>query len=667
MRSLILFLPTALGFAIASVEAETSAEVDALTERVTQLEQEVADLKEQLKSLQASTNQDTEESWVKKLVGLRNHMHTAFSVGPELTLLDPDKGLRIVQKAWPQIQVREVKTGILKAFAFGKALRPKKHPHVLQILNLGMTDSDAEIRRYAATYVQEFAKQDFAQDPEGYAAWYRKFGTKSPEEVIRLSTAEVPTSLKQQLAKLTAAFRAGEMNTVQNLAAKIGETEHPYAIPTLIGVIDADNSYDTVYGVGYFGLRHATGVSYSPFHDGAWWRRWWAKNKQNYPPEIAELSIPDLPKTEHGKQHKPFPDNTGSLEGKLEFLRQALAAGDGRVNLWDLAGEIAKHEDPSAIPILIGIIEADNTYDTIYGVGYFGLGKLTGVTYEESHDGKWWRQWWNDNKSKYPDEVQSIPVPDFKDGVAAWRTAFKKREQEEALADVADIPAEDLLVGSNEKMRYFRIGPLDGATAPQEGYKLIVIMPGGDGSAEFHPFVRRLYKHSLDESYLAVQPVAFKWRPGQQIVWPTRTHKVPGQKFSTEDFVEKIIADVATKYPLNRKAIYTLSWSSSGPAAYALSLAKDTPVTGSYIAMSVFKPDTLPPLDRARGKAYFLDHSPDDQVCPFWMAQEAKQALDKNGATVQLNTYGGGHGWHGNIYARVTGGVKWLEQQAVKR
>ena len=30
----------------------------------------------------------------------------------------------------------------------------------------------------------------------------------------------------------------------------------------MIGMIEADNSYDTVYGVGYFGLRRLTGVDY---------------------------------------------------------------------------------------------------------------------------------------------------------------------------------------------------------------------------------------------------------------------------------------------------------------------------------------------------------------------------------------------------------------------
>ena len=43
---------------------------------------------------------------------------------------------------------------------------------------------------------------------------------------------------------------------------------------------------------------------------------WWEKNKSRYPKEVQETSIPDLPKTEHGKQHQPFPE---SLETWNQF------------------------------------------------------------------------------------------------------------------------------------------------------------------------------------------------------------------------------------------------------------------------------------------------------------------------------------------------------------
>ncbi len=79
--------------------------------------------------------------------------------------------------------------------------------------------------------------------------------------------------------------------------------------------------------------------------------------------------------------------------------------------------------------------------------------------------------------------------------------------------------------------------------------------------------------------------------------------------------------------------------------------------------MSVYKPNLLPPLERAKGRRYFLYHSPADRVCPFWMAKRAERQLKQHGATVQLKTYPGGHGWRGGLYPVMTEGIKWLEEK----
>jgi predicted esterase len=236
------------------------------------------------------------------------------------------------------------------------------------------------------------------------------------------------------------------------------------------------------------------------------------------------------------------------------------------------------------------------------------------------------------------------------------------KAQEDPLADVADIPSQDLRAAGDANKRYFLIGPKKDAKPPTEGYGLVVILPGGDGSADFNPFVRRIYKNALSDRYLAAQPVAAKWAADQQIVWPTETNLVTGMKFGTEEFVEAVIEDVAKKHNLDRTRVFTLSWSSSGPAAYATSLQEKRSVTGSLIAMSVFNPRFLPPLKAANGHAYYLYHSPQDRVCPYRMAEQAKNSLAENGAKVRLETYDGGHGWRGDVYTDIRTGVEWLEK-----
>lgn len=231
--------------------------------------------------------------------------------------------------------------------------------------------------------------------------------------------------------------------------------------------------------------------------------------------------------------------------------------------------------------------------------------------------------------------------------------------------DVADIASEERRVGDDEHKRYFLIGSRRVEQQPKAGFGLIVILPGGSGSADFHPFVKRIYKNSFPPGFLAAQPVAVKWTESQKVVWPTAILPVEKMQFTTEEFVASVIDDVDKQHKLDPRRVFTLSWSSSGPAAYAISLANKK-VAGSFIAMSVYQPDLLPPLESSKGRGYFLYHSPDDRVCPFRMAEQAVKDLDKAGGKVKLLTYAGGHGWRGPLYDNIRDGIDWLEQNAAE-
>lgn len=224
--------------------------------------------------------------------------------------------------------------------------------------------------------------------------------------------------------------------------------------------------------------------------------------------------------------------------------------------------------------------------------------------------------------------------------------------------DVADVKSQDILLGQDKNKRYFRIGP----KKEQKKYGLVVIMPGGSGSAEFHPFCKRIYKHAVPDEFVAVQPVAVKWNEKQEIVWPKAKDKVKGARFTTEQFVEEVIADAAEWVTIDPKRVFVVCWSSSGPAAYSLSLTKNSSPTGYFMAMSVFKKQSLPSLKTAKGKAYFIYHSEQDKICPYRMAKEAEELLTKAGAKVEFLDYQGGHGWRGPLYRDMEQGLRWLEK-----
>ncbi|QDT24770.1 Phospholipase/Carboxylesterase [Gimesia panareensis] len=229
-------------------------------------------------------------------------------------------------------------------------------------------------------------------------------------------------------------------------------------------------------------------------------------------------------------------------------------------------------------------------------------------------------------------------------------TAATSKSPQTRKVKVGDKAGEYLLIAPEKK------------NSSEKTQPLLIVLPGGDGSADFHPFVKRIYENALNDQFILVQPLARKWTDSQQIVWPTSDSKTPGIGYTTEELIAAIIKALEKNYQLDQKQIYLLAWSSGGPAAYATLLQKDSPVSGALIAMSVFKPEQLPDPANARKRSIFLLHSPQDRICPYWMAEQAQDQLTKAGLRITLVNYPGGHGWKGNVYGNIREGIHWLQQ-----
>ena len=137
-------------------------------------------------------------------------------------------------------------------------------------------------------------------------------------------------------------------------------------------------------------------------------------------------------------------------------------------------------------------------------------------------------------------------------------------------------------------------------------------------------------------------------------------------RFSTEEFVGEVIADVERDYALDASYIFAMGWSTSGTAVYSCALEENSRITGSFIAMSVFKPLQLPALDAAKGRPFYLLHSPEDRI-PIRMAEQALVQLRRKKANVKLVRYQGGHGWRGDVKSKVQAGIDWLERKHARQ
>ncbi len=573
------------------------------------------------------------------------------------------------------------------AQSIGRLGNPRAIPDLIGILDTDNShDTIYRIGWYALTPLTGVRYDDTHHGP-WWRKWWEANAARYDEDVRRRPIPEFPKTghgeafaanppdpasiileptLDDLLERLQEAIQLEDIGRVVNTARWLGEFEDPRAIPALIGILDSDNSHATIYRIGWFALTPLTGVRFDYTHHGPWWRQWWKANSPRYDEEVRRRPIPEFPKTKHGKAFAANPPDPASiileptLDDLLERLEQSVENGDTR-SLDNTARWIAEFENPRAIPKLIELIERDNTQNTIYQVGWYGLSPLTQVEYEEVHDGPWWRQWWAENRADVEAKIADARKREPPSGdlhVANHERTLIHAE------DVADIPAVDRRAQNDPYKRYILIGQPADQPAPPQGYKVLLVLPGGPGTPDFHPFVKRIYRNVLSDEYLLAQIVAPEWdrQQAQKLVWPTTTNPHRSMKFSTEQFIDAVLDEIDQDYTIDQRYIFVLAWSSSGPATYAIALQPNTRVTGAFVAMSVFKPQTLPPIEDAAGLAFYILHSPQDRI-PIKHAETARDQLRAAGARTKLTTYEGGHGWRGNVYQNMRDGIRWLQEQ----
>ena len=602
-----------------------------------------------------------------------------------------------------------------------RALADRDDPRLIPLL-IGVIDSDNSRETIYEIGGQVLGKltgvpYDERYDGPWWRAWWAKNRDRFPPQVRNLQISDlakspnyvasvydhgewIGTAGEEPIERIVAdlhrrVLAGGGEAAMYGPARRLSERKDPRAIPMLIGVIDTDNTHDTIYGVGYFGLSNLTGVRYDARHDGPWWRAWWEKNNAGFPAEAQSVPIPTL---EKGPRYVSAAYNHGEwigtddepVERMVTELARRQEANDV---LWtsSLGRAIGDRGDPRAIPLLIEIVRPMDEQGVAQGV-HDALGKLTRVGYEESHDGAWWRAWWQKNKARFEDPpraeqpwwegrdavrpaerakqerdpAQPAPTPWWDRGDAAQPAAApdQPNASPKPIKGDDEIEVADLRAGGDAYKRYLLIGPKANAAEPADGWKLLLVLPGGDGSAEFHPFVRNMAKRAVPDGYLVAQLVAPKWRDDEnRVVWPTAGLPDDRMKFTTEAFIAAVVDDATSRKKVDRKHVCALGWSSGGPPVYSSSVTEGTPLTGAFVAMSVFHPNTMPPLAAAKGKSYYLLHSPTDFI-KMKFPEDAKAKLTEAGATVHLETYEGGHGWHGDVFGHIRRSVDWLEQQS---
>lgn len=333
----------------------------------------------------------TAASWLKRF-NEAWPLDQATAIAQELAQLPGERVLAILQEIYSRIDSDDVRRLLL-----GPLVR--RHPRLaIALWHFGAQDAAPEVRTAALAELSRYALLDFVAWPARYEAWHSSHAGQPASEALRSSLAEHLAGLRSlggaELAAALARIDRQTMTLAQELGLDVLE------LLRLAGMTEvmerAVAARDPAVQIPAWQFLALVGV------DDAFLQRH-APNLLQAPDELTDGVRRSV--------YTALSRSRGAWAGDALVAAMLATAPAIDGSYYEVATAIGARGDPAAIPLLIGMIEADNTYKTIYGVGYFGLQKLTGVPYHESHDGKWWRRWWEQNQHRLPATVRGQPIP----------------------------------------------------------------------------------------------------------------------------------------------------------------------------------------------------------------------------------------------------------------
>jgi RNA polymerase sigma-70 factor (ECF subfamily) len=390
------------------------------------------------------------EAWARKLAALNDaNWRVAFRTGEELAGLPPDEGFAILKANWGKIGNASARQQILKAWDFHRPDPPRGrfHPRIMDALDLGMRDPSPEVQNWAMGYLGEIALEDFSEDFASYDAWYRANANLPISEVVARSgrrlAADAARAVKSEARKRAnwLAMHAGALKEIPEARPAALDAGLLRTLARWASGAEAGSSGEDIQ-LASQALRV---IEYLQPGEAELRRVVVPLLARDKPPGIRNAAISAL----DGKE------NAWATDLVLDVLKRSLEemGPSNRLVLRGAAGTLATHGDPRVIPTMIGLIDADNTEETVYGIGHFGLSGLTGVEFDVSHNGAWWRRWWEKNRQRFPEAVRSLEIPAIPKSAHAPEPA-----PADPMAEVADVMAQDVRIGDDEKKRYFLIG-----------------------------------------------------------------------------------------------------------------------------------------------------------------------------------------------------------------
>jgi len=311
-------------------------------------------------------------------------------IGPvlkELVALGHQASHDVLLAIYPQIRddARRVQAAM--------AVAAQRGPLILDILDLLAHEQNFDARMQGLRRLRDYALIDFEEHPDAYEAWRARTRGLSLHEAAILSARE----FAERLRTLQGHELERELSTFSRPAGHFPSLKDAGLLPVFEELVHLEVPGDD------------PSATYS-LHSTVWT---WIERMRPDEEFLRRVALPiargeDGASPEHSARALSVLARTRLpwvFDVLVDALRRARAT---KKYSFGLAMAFADYNDRRAIPHLIAAIAADPRYETVYGLGWFGLGNLTGVRYDESHDGAWWLAWWDRNRDGLPDEVRAI-------------------------------------------------------------------------------------------------------------------------------------------------------------------------------------------------------------------------------------------------------------------
>jgi tRNA A-37 threonylcarbamoyl transferase component Bud32 len=316
---------------------------------------------------------------VTKILGMnRGTWRQALATAEQVAALPPDEGFNLVQLHWRTITNAESRKQFLKAFTF------QRHPRLLAVLEMGLLDNSPDVQSWVLDYLKAVTGRNYSEDYSAgtqYLASRRNMPLEAAlNETARNIARDLNTSDEQATVTQLKALQAA--NLLRDQTQAVVDSGLGPALEQIIT--------ERSRGLVEMALQATSGLALSP----EWYQRVaLPRLTSNNPVSIRMAAARALDRTS-GEWAVP------ALTAALKDLPR-IPESERNNFAFSLGSALAKTRSSKAIPEIIAAIQADNNYSTIYGLGYFALTPLTGVPYNESHNGAWWANWWETNKTRF--------------------------------------------------------------------------------------------------------------------------------------------------------------------------------------------------------------------------------------------------------------------------